>query len=162
MPGSSTELPIVTKLKKELAELQEELTKKLPKELEAARAHGDLSENAEYEACKERQGFLTARIAQLQARIRQLSLYNTSSVPRDVVGYGSFVTVEDVDTGAQATYEIVFPEEVDAGAGKISLQSPLGKALLHRSEGDEVTVQTPRGKKVYQILRVLTLHDRTE
>lgn len=153
------ELPVLQKLKKEIADLKYELHSKLPKELEAARAHGDLSENAEYEACKERQGYLTARIGQIEGRIRELSLYNLSSIPEGVVAYGSRVTIEDLDDGESVTYSIVFPEETDAGAGLISVSSPLGRALLHKSQGDEVDVQTPRGKKSYVIVGLQTIHD---
>ena len=152
------ELPVITRLKKELAELKHELTVKLPKELEAARAHGDLSENAEYEAAKARQDYVRSRIGQLETRVRELSMYNISSIPHDVVAYGSRVTVED-DAGESIKYEIVFPEEVDAARGQISLSSPLGRALLNKSVGDEVEVQTPSGKRSYQIVDLVTLHD---
>jgi transcription elongation factor GreA len=152
------ELPVITRLKKELADLKHELTVKLPKELEAARAHGDLSENAEYEAAKARQDYVRSRIGQLETRVRELSMYNISSIPHDVVAYGSRVTVED-DAGEAIAYEIVFPEEVDAGRGQISLSSPLGRALLNKSVGDEVEVQTPSGRRSYQIVRLVTLHD---
>jgi len=154
------ELPVIARLKKELTELKYELTVKLPRELETARAHGDLSENAEWEAAKNRQDFVRSRIAQLEGRIRELSMYNVSSIPRDVVAYGSRVTLEDVDEGESAAYEIVFPEEVDAGKGQISLSSPIGRALLNKSVGDEVEVHTPSGKRTYQILELVTLHDR--
>ena len=152
------ELPVVTRLKKDLQELLHELNVKLPKELQEAAAHGDLSENAEYEAAKSRQEFVRARIAQMQGRIRELSMYTFASIPRDVVAYGSRVTLED-DAGESTTYEIVFPEEVDAARGQISLSSPLGRALLSKAEGDEVEVQTPGGKRAYQIVELLTLHD---
>lgn len=155
------ELPVMQRLKKELADLQYELSHKLPKDLEEARAHGDLSENAEYEAAKNRQEFVRARIAQIQGRIRELSLYNTQSIPHGVVAYGSRVTVEDLDEGQSLVYEIVFPEEVNAAAGQISLGSPIGRALLNRTVGDEVEVQTPRGKRNYQITDLLTLHQRS-
>ena len=151
------ELPVITRLKKELAELKYELTVKLPKELEAARSHGDLSENAEFEAAKERQDYVRSRIAQLEARVRELAMYNVSSIPAGVVAYGSRVVVED-DAGESIAYEIVFPEEVDAGKGQISLSSPLGRALMNKAVGDEVEVQTPRGKRTYQIVELLTLH----
>jgi transcription elongation factor GreA len=154
------ELPVVQKLKKELGDLQHELSHKLPKELEEARAHGDLSENAEYEAAKNRQEFVRARIAQLQGRIRDLSMYNVQSIPHGVVAYGSRVTVEDLEEGESQVYEIVFPEEVNAAAGQISLSSPIGRALLNKAVGDEVEVQTPRGKRSYQITELLTLHQR--
>lgn len=153
------QLPVVTRLKKEVADLKYELTFKLPKALEEARAHGDLSENAEYEAAKERQDFVRARIAQLEAQIRELSMYDVSSIPHGVVAYGSRVTIADVDEGEEVVYDIVFPQEVDAAKGRISLVSPLGRALLNRAIGDEVEVQSPRGKRTYQIMALLTFHD---
>lgn len=155
------ELPVMQRLKKELAELQHELSHKVPKDLAEAASHGDLSENAEYEAAKGRQEYLRARIAQIQGRIRELSLYNIQSIPHGVVAYGSRVTVEDLDEGERQVYEIVFPEEVNAAAGQISLGSPVGRALLNKSVGDEVEVQTPRGKRSYQITELVTLHERS-
>lgn len=155
------ELPVIQRLKKELSELQYELTRKVPKDLQEAAGHGDLSENAEYEAAKSRQDYLRARIGHIEGRIRELSLYNVHSIPHGVVAYGSRVTVEDLEEGAQQVYEIVFPEEVNAAAGQISLGSPLGRALLNKAVGDEVEVQTPRGKRSYQITELITLHERS-
>ncbi len=155
------ELPVMRRLKKELEELRYELKAKLPKELEAARAHGDLRENAEYEACKERQGFLNARIGQIEQRIRDLSLYTLNSIPRAAVGYGSQVTLEG-EHGGEEKYEIVFPEEVDPAAGLISIGSPLGRALLNKEVGDDVDVATPKGRRKYQIIELATIHDRKE
>jgi transcription elongation factor GreA len=155
------ELPIVQKLKKELNDLQYELTRKVPQDLQEAASHGDLSENAEYDAAKQRQEFLRARIGQLQGRIRELSLYNVQSIPHGVIAYGSRVTLEDLDGGQSQVYEIVFPEEVEAAAGRISLSSPLGRALINKEVGDEVEVQTPNGKRSYQIVEFQTLHDRS-
>jgi transcription elongation factor GreA len=156
------ELPVMQRLKKELEELRHELKAKLPKELEAARAHGDLRENAEYEACKERQGYLNARIGQIEQRIRDLSLYTLHSIPRDAVGYGSRVTLENADAGGEETYEIVFPEEVNPAAGLISIGSPLGKALLNKEVGDQVDVATPKGRRSFQIVELRTIHDRKD
>jgi transcription elongation factor GreA len=153
------ELPVLARLKKELADLKHELTSKLPKELAAAAAHGDLSENAEYEAAKNRQDFVRSRIGQLEGRVRELSMYNVSSIPHDVVAYGSRVTVEDGDSGESTVYTIVFPEEVDAAKGQISLSSPIGRALLNKVVGDEVEVHTPSGKRSYEIVELVTLHD---
>ena len=153
------ELPVVTRLKKDLHELLHELNVKLPKELQEAAAHGDLSENAEYEAAKSRQEFVRARIAQMQGRIRELSMYTFASIPRDVVAYGSRVTVQDGEEGTTIEYRIVFPEEVDAASGDISLSSPIGRALLNRTVGDEVEVQAPGGKRSYQIVGLVTLHE---
>jgi transcription elongation factor GreA len=156
------QLPVVRRLKKELDELKYELTAKLPKELEAAREHGDLRENAEYEACKERQGFLNARIGQIEQRIRDVSLLSINSIPREAVGYGSIVILQDSETGGEQRYEIVFPEEVDAAAGQISLGSPLGRALLNKEAGAEVEVRTPKGVRAYEIIEVQTIHTRED
>ncbi len=156
------ELPVVTRLKKDLQELLHELNVKLPKELQEAAAHGDLSENAEYEAAKSRQEFVRARISQVQGRIRELSMYTLASIPRDVVAYGSRVTVEDIEEGTTIEYRIVFPEEVDAASGAISLSSPIGRALLNRSVGDDVEVHAPGGKRSYQIVGLVTLHAAAE
>jgi len=156
------ELPIVKRLKKDLEELYHELNVRIPKDLQEAAAHGDLSENAEYEAARARQDFVRARIAQLEERMRQLSLYNLSSIPRDVVAYGSRVKLEDINEEVITEYQIVFPEEVDPAAGHISLHSPIGQALLRKAVGDEVEVVTPQGKRTYQIIELLTLHELTE
>jgi transcription elongation factor GreA len=155
-------LPIIDRLKNELAEVQRELQHDLPARLEEARAHGDLRENAEYEAAKHRQGMLRARVAQLQTRIRELSVYTIAQIPRDRISYGSRVTVEDVDSGERVEYRLVFPEEVDASAGLISISSPIGQGLMNKGEGDEVTVQTPGGRKAYQVVGVVTLHQQAE
>jgi transcription elongation factor GreA len=153
------DLPILVRLKKEVADLRHELTFKIPKELQTAAAHGDLSENAEYEAAKARQDFVRSRIAQLETRVRELSMYTIASIPPDVVAYGSRVTVED-DAGESITYDIVFPEEADAGKKQISLSSPLGRALLNKGVGDEVEVQAPTGKRTYAIIELITFHQR--
>jgi len=153
------ELPIVKRLKRDLDELYHELNVRIPKDLQEAAAHGDLSENAEYEAARARQDFVRARIAQFEERLRQLALYNLSSIPQSVIAYGSRVKLEDVEVGEVVEYQIVFPEEVDPAAGYISLHSPLGQALLHKEVGDEVEVVTPQGKRYYQIISLLTLHD---
>jgi transcription elongation factor GreA len=156
------ELPILTKLKREIAELQRELSVELPKELAAAAAHGDLSENAEYEAAKNRQDYVRSRIGQLSGRVRELSMYTVASIPEGVVAYGSRVVVEDVDEGELVTYDIVFPEEVDPARGQISLSSPLGQALMNKRVGDEAVVQTPRGRRTYQVIELLTFHERDD
>ena len=121
------ELPVVKRLKRDLDGLYHELNVRIPKDLQEAAAHGDLSENAEYEAARARQDFVRARIAQLEERVRQLSLYNLSSIPQAVVAYGSRVKLEDVEAGEVIEYQIVFPEEVDPAVGCISLHSPSAK-----------------------------------
>ncbi len=141
--------------------MQHELSHKLPRELEEARAHGDLSENAEYEAAKARQEIVQARISQIGGRIRELSLYTVASIPQGVVAYGSRVTVEDLEEGEEIIYSLVFPEEAEVSQGRISLGSPLGRALLNRTIGDEIEVQTPKGKRRYQIVDLTTIHEIT-
>ena len=107
-----------------------------------------------------RQEFVRARIGQLQGRIRDLSLYNVQSIPHGVVAYGSRVTVEDLDEGETQIWMIVFPEEVNPTEGLISISSPIGRALMNKTVGDEIEVQTPAGKRAYQITELVTIHDR--
>jgi transcription elongation factor GreA len=154
------ELPIVTRIKRELAELQHELSHDLPKRLEEARAHGDLRENAEYDAAKNRQGILRARIGNMNERLRELSTYSFARIPRDKISYGSRVKLCDVDSGDVLEYQLVFAEEVDPAAGLVSINAPIGQALMNKIPGDEVVVQTPRGKKTYEVMELSTLHDR--
>ena len=158
----ATELPIIQRLKREMQELQRELSVDIPRALEEARAHGDLSENAEFDAARERQGLLRARLAQKEAQIRALAIYSLSDIPRGSVAFGSEVSLENLENGEVEQYRIVLPEQVDASKGCISLSSPLGRALLNRSVGDEVEVRTPRGRRTYEIVELLTLHDLLE
>ncbi|HLH77762.1 MAG TPA: GreA/GreB family elongation factor [Candidatus Binataceae bacterium] len=155
------ELPVIKRLRKEMENLKRELTIDLPKELERARAHGDLSENAEYAMAKQRQEFLRARLSNYELRVAELARINLESVPRDTVGLGSKVEIED-EEGARTEYEIVVPEEVDATLNRISLASPLGKAMIGRGEGDDFEVQTPKGKRAYSVVRLHTIHDLLE
>jgi transcription elongation factor GreA len=152
------ELPVVKRLRKELEVMKRELTVDLPKELERARAHGDLSENAEWAMAKQRQEFLRARVANLEARIAELSSINLESIPRDTVGLGSRITLEDLDEGGKMEYEIVVPEEVDGAQNRISLSSPLGRALIGKAEQDDIEVNTPKGKRSYLVVKLTTIH----
>jgi transcription elongation factor GreA len=153
------QLPIIERLQQERATLNRELSIDLPKQIEQARAHGDLRENAEYHAAKERQGMLAARIGQIDARLAELSMYSPSSIPKDRAGYGSRVSVEDAQSGEQLLYHLVFPEEADPQKGMVSLSSPIGRALLNRKPGDEVVVTTPSGRRTLEILELTTIHD---
>ena len=152
------ELPVIKRLKKELETLKRELTVDLPRELERARAHGDLSENAEWAMAKQRQEFLRARVSNMEARIAELTTINLESIPRDTVGLGSRVQLEDLDEGAVVEYEIVVPEEVDGAQNRISLSSPLGHALIGKAEEDDIEVVTPKGKRSYLVRRLVTIH----
>lgn len=152
-------LPVVQKLQDELKKVERELRIDIPRELGRAAAHGDLRENAEHQAAKERQRFLEARASQLDARIKSLASLKLEDIPKDVVGLGSRVHLEEISTGNTVVYELVTPEEVDPKNGKISVSSPVGRALLRKTEGDDVSMELPSGIREYGILRVETLHD---
>ena len=150
---------IKKRLEEEIRTLEYELKVQLPKEILKAREHGDLRENAEYKAAKERQTFLDARIGQLHTRLAALSMMNLDRVPRGKVGLGSTVTLRHTGNDEQVVYEIVTPEETDPGAGRISPSSPIGKSLLNHEEGDTVEVRVPSGSKEYEIVKLVTIHD---
>ena len=150
---------ILKKLDKQLVETQKELQVDIPEALKIAREHGDLSENAEYKAAKERQMFLESRISLLQKRISDVTSLDIDRIPKDRSGLGSTLLLHDLGTGEEKKYQLVFPEDVDPEAGKISTASPIGKALLGKQEGDEVIVPLPDQKKEYEVVRVLTVHD---
>src|ERR1017187_4993146 len=152
------ELLVIKRLRKDLETLKRELTIDLPKELERARAHGDLSENAEWAMAKQRQEFLRARLNNLEVRVSALATIDLNSIPRDTVGLGSKVELEDLDEGGAHEYEIVVPEEVDGAQYKISLSSPLGKSLIGKGVDNDVEVQTPKGKRAYLIKKLTTIH----
>jgi transcription elongation factor GreA len=151
-------LDIKKKLEEEIVALEYELRNELPREILKARAHGDLSENAEYHAAKERQGFVNARLGQLQKRLADFSMIDMSKIPHGRVGLGSRVVVLDVKKDAQITYELVTSEEADAPNGKISTGSPIGKSLLGKEVGDSVKMQAPGGTKELEILELMTIH----
>jgi transcription elongation factor GreA len=148
------------RLQDEIQRLDYELKVHLPKEILRAREHGDLRENAEYKAAKERQTFLQARVAQLHRRLAALNMVNLDRLPRDKVGLGSVVTVRPEDGDQEAVWEIVVPEDSDPTIGRISPSSPIGKCLLGHEEGDSVEVRVPAGSKVYEITKVVTIHDQ--
>src|SRR6476646_8803138 len=129
------------KLQDEISALEHELNLELPKELMKARAHGDLSENAEYKYAKERQGFVSARLGQLKKRMGDIGMLNLNNIPRDRAGYGSRVWLRDLVKDIEIEYKLVTTEEADASVGLISTTSPIGKALLGRRVGEEVQVQ---------------------
>jgi transcription elongation factor GreA len=150
------------KLEAEIAALDMELRVDLPREISKARAHGDLSENAEYHAAKERQGMVNARLGQLRARLRELSMIDFSRIPRDRVGLFSLVTVLDLDKDEKITYKLVTSEEADVAKGRISTTSPIGKALLAKQVGDTVKIQIPGGTREMEIIELRTIHEAPE
>jgi transcription elongation factor GreA len=151
-------LDIKKKLEEEIVALEYELRNELPREILKARAHGDLSENAEYHAAKERQGFVNARLGQLQKRLADFAMIDMSKIPHGRVGLGSRVVVLDVKKDEQITYLLVTSEEADAPNGKISTGSPIGKSLLGKEPGDVVKMQAPGGTKELEILELMTIH----
>ena len=155
-------LDIKKKLQDEITVLDYELKVELPKEILKARAHGDLSENAEYHAAKERQGFVNARINQLKHRLAEISMIDFSKIPHDRAGLGSIVVVLDVNRDEEMTYNLVTTEEADAANGKVSTTSPIGRALLGKEAGDVVRVQSPGGVKELEILKLTTIHDAVD
>lgn len=152
-------IDIKKKLQDEISALEYELRNELPREILKARAHGDLSENAEYHAAKERQGYVNARLGQLQKRLAEYNMIDFSKIPHDRVGLGSRVVVLDVKKDEQIAYELVTSEEADAPNGKISTSSPIGKSLLGKEVGDVVKMQAPGGAKELEILELVTIHE---
>jgi len=150
---------IKRKIQEEIDHLEHELNVELPKEIAVARAHGDLSENAEYKFAKERQGFVNSRIGHLKKRLGDLGMLNFTNIPKDRSGYGSRVVVLDVQRETEIEYKLVSSEEADVEKGLISTTSPIGRALLNRKVGDEVQVSTPAGKKEFEVVRLFTIHD---
>lgn len=155
-------LPILDKLDEELEESQRELQVDIPKAILTAREHGDLSENAEFKAAKERQMFLESRISLLQKRISDIMAINVNQIPKDRSGLGSTLKLMDFDSDKETKYELVFPEEVDPDKGKISTASPIGRAMMGKQEGDEILVALPDGKKEFEVLEIVTIHDKLE
>jgi transcription elongation factor GreA len=153
---------IKKRLADQIKEMDYELSVQLPKEIQRAREHGDLRENAEYKAAKERQSYLQARLGQLHRRLAGLSMVNLDKIPRDKVGLGSTVTLRDTQSGEQVSYELVTPEESDPPQGRISPVSPIGKCLLGHEQGDTVEVRVPSGTREYEVVRLLTIHDQAE
>ncbi|HUQ92448.1 MAG TPA: transcription elongation factor GreA [Bryobacteraceae bacterium] len=147
------------KLQQEIATLEHELRTELPKEILKARAHGDLSENAEYHAAKERQRYVDARLAQLKFRMREFSMVDMSKIPHDRVGLGSRVVLLDQQKDVKIKYKLVTSEEADATQGLISTSSPIGRGLLGKKVGDEVKITIPDGVKELEILELSTIHD---
>lgn len=147
------------KLQEEIAALEYELRNELPREIGKARAHGDLSENAEYHAAKERQGLVNARLGQLLKRLKDLSMVDLSKIPVGCVGLGSSVVVLDTKREQEITYKLVTSEEADGAQGMISTTSPIGRGLLGKRVGDEVKIPVPGGFREMEILRLTTIHD---
>ncbi|RPH75557.1 MAG: transcription elongation factor GreA [Nitrospiraceae bacterium] len=150
------------KLQDELNAIERELRVDLPREILRAREHGDLSENAEYKAAKERQSYLEGKKANLQSRLASFSLINLDKIPHDRVAYGSRVVLYDTNDDKELCYTLVSSEESDTSRGLISISSPIGRSLVGKTSGEEVTIVTPSGRKEYEIRELTTIHDLDE
>jgi transcription elongation factor GreA len=150
---------IKQRLEAELDELESELRVHLPKEIKRALEFGDLRENAEYRAALDRQNVVKARISQLRQRLSEISSIDISKVPHDRAAYGSTLVLYDPEREEELTYRLVTAEESDPQGGLISTTSPVGRSLMGKEEGDEVTVRTPAGARRFEIKRLMTVHD---
>jgi transcription elongation factor GreA len=148
------------KLQDELAELEEELRFKLPKEIQKAREFGDLRENAEYKAALERQAMVSARMGQIMKRLSEIESIDLSKIPTDKAAYGSTVVLLDLDRDEKVTYKLVSSEESDPENGMISTVSPIGQGIMGKEEGDEVKIKTPTGWRNFEIKRLTTIHEQ--
>jgi transcription elongation factor GreA len=149
---------LLKRLQDEIAALDRELKLELPLEIKRARELGDLRENAEYHAAKERQTFVQARISMLQKRVADIQLINLDKIPRGKAAFGSTVHLHE-DTGTDVIYQLVMPEDADVEKGLISTSSPIGRAIVGKEAGDEVIVVTPNGRRAFEITRLQTIHD---
>jgi transcription elongation factor GreA len=151
---------IKKKLEEEIQTLEKELREELPRALKTAAALGDLSENADYQAARERQDFVRVRLGQLKQRLADLSMINFDRIPRDRISLGSTVVLMDVDKNEEITYKLVTSEDANVTQGLISTTSPIGRSLLNKREGDTVEVKIPSGTRTFEVLRFTTMHDK--
>jgi transcription elongation factor GreA len=147
------------RLEEEIQTLEKELREELPRALKTAAALGDLSENADYQAARERQDFVRVRLGQLKQRLADLSLVNFDKIPRDRISLGSKVELLDVDKDEKITYKLVTSEDANAAQGMISTTSPIGRSLLNKRDGDTVEVKIPSGTRTFEVLSFTTMHD---
>jgi len=148
---------LIKRFEDEIAVLDHELQHELPKEIQRARELGDLRENAEYSAAKERQRFVEARVSMLRTRVSQIQLMNLERIPHDRAGFGSKLTLRE--GGKEFVYELVMPEDAAPEKGLVSVASPVGQSLVGKEEGDEVTAPTPGGRRTFEIVKLVTIHD---
>lgn len=154
----SIKVPMTKEGHSKLVEELDKLKKDRPavvKEIEVARAHGDLSENAEYHAAKDKQGFIEAKIRMIGDKVARADVIDISKVPRDRVVFGVTVTIEDEETYEKLKYQLVGEDEADVNNGKISVTSPIARALIGKKTDDTAVVITPRGKREFTILEII-------
>jgi transcription elongation factor GreA len=150
---------VVKQLESEIKGLEHELHHVLPKELERARTLGDLRENAEYQAAKDRKDYLMSRLAQMKKRLADASMVNFDRIPHDEIAFGSTVTLKDLQRDSEVVYTLVSAEESDVSQGRISISSPIGRSLLGKKTGDAIEVRTPAGVREFEVLKMITIHE---
>jgi transcription elongation factor GreA len=148
---------LIKRFEDEIVQYEHELNHELPKEIQRARELGDLRENAEYQAAKERQRFVQARVSMLRSRVAEIQLMNLDKIPKDRAGFGSKLTIRE--NGKEFVYELVMPEDANPDRGLISIASPVGRAFVGKEPGDEVSAPTPAGVRHFEILGLVTVHD---
>jgi transcription elongation factor GreA len=142
-------------LKKELEHLKSIERPRVIKAIEEARSHGDLSENAEYDAAKERQAFIEGRVSELGYKLGNAEIIDVDNLPKDRAVFACTVVLENIDTGEDVEYQLVGPEESNIEKGRISVTSPLGKAIIGKKPGEEIVLNAPAGKRVYELVEIL-------
>jgi transcription elongation factor GreA len=148
------------RLEEEIHSLEKELREELPRALKTAAALGDLSENADYSAARERQDFVRVRLGQLKQRAADLAMINFDRIPRDRISLGSSVELLDVNKNEKITYKLVTSEDADVTKGLISTTSPIGRSLLNKRVGDTVEVKIPSGTREFEVLGFTSMHDQ--
>jgi transcription elongation factor GreA len=152
---------IIARLQAERKQLDYEFKVEIPKIIGIARDHGDLSENAEYHAARERHAFVKAQLAQLDERINALRSIDMRQISHDKAGLYSHLRLNDVDSGDEVRYQLVTSEEADFDKGLISISSPIGRGLVGKQEGAEVKIQVPSGVRTFEVIELRTLHAQT-
>src|SRR6266436_1322313 len=152
---------LIRKFEEEIKTLDRELKLELPREIKRARELGDLRENAEYSAAKERQRLVESRISMLKKRVAEIALINVDRIPTDRAGFGSTVHVVE-SNGEKLVFQLVMPEDADAARGLISTTSPIGRAFLNKDPGDTVELTTPGGPRQFDIVKLITIHDEAQ
>ncbi|WP_419655231.1 transcription elongation factor GreA [Desulfosarcina variabilis] len=143
------------KLKKELEYLKSVERPQVIRAIEEARSHGDLSENAEYDAAKERQAFIEGRVSELGYKLGNAEIIEVNNLPKDRAVFACTVVLENIDTGEDVEYQLVGPEESNIEKGRISVTSPLGKAIIGKKAGEEIVLNAPGGKRVYELVEII-------
>jgi transcription elongation factor GreA len=149
---------IMRRFTDQIAALERELHFELPREIQTARELGDLRENAEYQAAKDRQGIVNAQLAMLKKRVGEIAMIDLDRIPHDRAGFGSTVHLR-IEDGTSVIYQLVMPEDADAENGMISTSSPIGRAILNKEVGDKIDVTIPAGRRRFELLKVITIHD---